>query len=122
MVQASPRPGSRTGARAASQPADHMVVRRHNLALVLRLLQRRGPASRAGIAVATGLNKATVSSLVAELEDRGLTRDLGLDAARRLGRPATLVELDGRSVAAVGLELNVTRLAISTECWSRKWP
>jgi predicted NBD/HSP70 family sugar kinase len=99
----------RASARAA--PADQTVVRRHNLSLVLRLLQE-GPRSRASIAIETGLNKATVSSLVTELAERGLARDLGIDQARRLGRPATLVELDGRNVATVGLQLNVDYLAV----------
>ncbi len=94
-----------------SVPADQTVIRRHNLSLVLRLLQK-GPRSRAAIALKTGLNKATVSSLVADLTDRRLARDLGIDQARRLGRPATLVELDGRNVAAIGLQLNVDYLAV----------
>jgi predicted NBD/HSP70 family sugar kinase len=89
------------------QPADQLTVRRNNLALVLRLLHDEGPRSRASVANETGLNKATVSRLVAELIDRGLVRELGLVNERRRGRPPTLLELDGRHVAALGLELNV---------------
>lgn len=89
------------------QPADQVGVRRNNLALTLRLLRERGARSRASVAADTGLNKATVSSLVAELIERRLVRDLGTEDARRLGRPATLVELDGRTVACLGVEVNV---------------
>jgi len=53
-------------------PVEHLHVRRHNLSLVLRLLAAQGPRSRAGVAATTGLTRATVSSLVADLIDRAL--------------------------------------------------
>src|SRR5262249_49093328 len=83
------------------------TVRRNNLALVLRLLHDEGPRSRASVATETGLNKATVSRLVAELIDRGLVRELGVLSEGRRGRPGTLIELDGRRLAALGREPNV---------------
>jgi predicted NBD/HSP70 family sugar kinase len=89
------------------QPADQVTVRRNNLALVLRLLHDQGPRSRATVATDTGLNKATVSRLVADLIERGLVRELGVVSEGRRGRPGTLIEVDGRHVAALGLELNV---------------
>lgn len=93
------------------EPVDHSTVRRNNLSLVLRLLHNRA-LSRASLATRTGLNKATVSSLVGELIDRGLVRELGTDDQRRLGRPATLLELDGRRVAALGIELDVDSMKV----------
>ena len=57
-------------ARRGRRPADQATVRRSNLGLVLRHLRDAGPRSRARIAQDTGLNKATVSSLVAELAER----------------------------------------------------
>src|SRR5262245_39244273 len=48
-------------------PLDQRGVRRHNLGLVMRHVAQHGPRSRARIATETGLNKTTVSSLVAEL-------------------------------------------------------
>lgn len=110
-----PRPtASRVAGRSLHLPADQAVVRRHNLGMVLRLLRDLGPRSRAGIAAATGLGKPTVSSLVADLTERGLVRETGpADRGddRRVGRPATLVELDGAHVAAIGVELNVDYVA-----------
>jgi predicted NBD/HSP70 family sugar kinase len=91
--------------------ADQVMVRRTNLALVLRHLRDAGPRSRARVAAETGLNKATVSSLVAELVDRGLLAEGQLDRAGAVGRPGQIVEVDGRSVAGVGLELNVDYVA-----------
>jgi predicted NBD/HSP70 family sugar kinase len=85
---------------------EHLHVRRHNLSLVLRLLASEGPRSRADVAKVTGLTRATVSSLVGELIDRGLLREIGRGHDQRVGRPATLVELDGASVVTLGVELN----------------
>src|SRR5918996_4395852 len=88
------------------QPADFADVRATNLAVVLRHLRMNAPCSRADIAAATGLNKATVSSLVADLIDRRLVRETGL-TGRRIGRPATMLVLDGSPYAAIGVEINV---------------
>lgn len=88
-------------------PVEHLHVRRHNLSLVLRLLAVEGPRSRADIAKVTGLTRATVSSLASDLIDRGLIRESGPGADQRVGRPATLLELDGSQVLTIGAELNV---------------
>ena len=52
-----------------------------------------------------GLNKATVSRAPACRPRPGARARCG--GGRRRGRPGTLIELDGRHVAALGLELNV---------------
>jgi predicted NBD/HSP70 family sugar kinase len=88
-------------------PADQATVRRSNLGLVLRHLRDHGPRSRARIAQETGLNKATVSSLVAELTDRQLVSAGDVDRAGSVGRPGLIVHLDGRCVCGIGVELNV---------------
>ncbi len=93
-------------------PVEHLHVRRHNLSLVLRMLATQGPRSRASVAAATGLTRATVSSLTSELIELGLVRELGPDAGRRRGRPATLLELDGSQVVTIGVELNVGFIAV----------
>src|SRR6266508_2174256 len=77
--------GSRPGSRVVA--ADHVSLRRNNLSVVLRHVRELGPRSRARIAADTGLNKATVSSLVAEL--------------------------DGSGVCGVGAEINVDYLAVT---------
>jgi predicted NBD/HSP70 family sugar kinase len=90
-----------------STPADQAAVRRANLGLVLRHLRDSGPRSRARIAQETGLNKATVSSLVADLAQRRLVSDGEVDRAGAVGRPGLTVHLDGHGVAGVGVEVNV---------------
>ncbi len=82
-------------------------MRRSNLALVLRHVRDAGPRSRARIAVETGLNRGTVSSLVAELIDRGLVREGVVERGGSVGRPGQAVELDGRGIGGIGVEINV---------------
>jgi len=95
------------GPSSARTPADQATVRRSNLGLVLRHLRDSGPRSRARIAQETGLNKATVSSLVAELAERGLVGTGEVDRDGSVGRPGLIVHLDGRLVCGIGVELNV---------------
>lgn len=94
------------------RPADPRDVRRHNLSLVLGEVARRGPRSRATLAVETGLNKSTVSSLVAELCAGGLLRESGQERPGAVGRPAQNVELDPDGPFVLGLEVNVDYLAV----------
>ena len=97
------------------QPADFADVRATNLAVVLRFVREHAPCSRADIAANTGLNKATVSSLVADLIDRRLVRETGL-TENRVGRPATMLVLDGSPYAAIGVEINVDYVsAVATD-------
>jgi predicted NBD/HSP70 family sugar kinase len=96
---------------AVPPPTDQASVRRSNLALVLGRLRAAGPASRTELATATGLNKATISSLIAELGARGLVRETGERQAGPVGRPARILELDGGAVGALGLEINVDYVA-----------
>jgi predicted NBD/HSP70 family sugar kinase len=88
---------------------DQVSPRRHNLGTVLRHLRESGPRSRARIATDTGLNKATVSSLVAELEERGLVRHGDIERGQ-VGRPGQTVEIDGR-VCGLGIELGIDHIS-----------
>ena len=97
------------------KPADFADVRTTNLAVVLRHIRANAPCSRADIAASTGLNKATVSSLVGELIERRLIRETGL-AEQRIGRPATLLVLDGSPYAAIGISVDADHLtAVATD-------
>ena len=85
----------RTGSRS---------TRGHNLGAVLQALHRRS-CSRAELAVRTGLTKATVSALVAELLAAGLVEERPDPVPVRTGRPPVLVAVSGRRIGALGLEL-----------------
>ena len=90
----------------------HREVRRNNLEVVLRHLSLAGRDSRASIASRAGLTRSTISRLVGELMDLGLVRETGPPLVQGIGRPATMLELDGRHVLAVGAEVNVDYLAV----------
>src|SRR4051812_39889164 len=96
----------------AHPPANQRAVRRHNLGVVLRHMAERGPRSRATIALETGLNKTTVSSLVTELIGLDLLVERGFEQRGTVGRPGQVVELSGDGVVALGLEINVDYLAV----------
>ena len=97
---------------APSGLANQRAVRRHNLGVVLRHVADHGPRSRATIALETGLNKTTVSSLVTELISLDLLVERGLEQRGTVGRPGQVVELSGDGVVALGLEINVDYLAV----------
>jgi len=94
-----------TGGAAPGTVGD---VRRSNLALVLGGIAEFPPGtcpSRAQVAAATGLTKASVSSLVLDLLDAGIIREVGLNPQGR-GRPGVGLELNP-SRAVMGMEINV---------------
>ncbi|GAB3207440.1 ROK family protein [Marinactinospora thermotolerans] len=93
-------------------PAGLHDIRETNLGSVLRAIREGAPCSRAEVAAATGLTKATVSSIVTELIDRGLVRESGATAERRVGRPGVMLSLDDRGFVALGLEVNVDYLTL----------
>lgn len=97
---------------SGARPAGPRDTRRHNLSLVLREVLVAQESSRANVAEATGLTKATVSSLVTELIESGLLVEGGQDITGRIGRPGLMLSLNGDSVAGVGLEINVDYIAV----------
>ncbi|GAA4696002.1 ROK family transcriptional regulator [Pseudonocardia yuanmonensis] len=100
--------------RPAVAPAmRHRSMRDHNLGVVLGEVARRGTVSRAGLAVATGLTKSTVSSLVNELVDARLLVAEGRTGEGERGRPGIGLALDGGHVAGLGCEIGARRLAVA---------
>src|SRR4051812_26621484 len=77
------------------------ALREGNRARLVDALRRAGTASRADLARATGLSRSTVSSLVADLQERGVVSERGDDRSRA-GRPGVLLALDPSAGAAGG--------------------
>ena len=92
-------------------PVRQGSLRAHNLALVLREINLRPSRSRADVAAATGLTRATVSALVDDLIGARLIDEV--DPAPRVGagRPAAGLVVSPRGPAGLGLEVNVDYLA-----------
>lgn len=89
------------------------TVRRHNLATVLGLVHRGGPAARSQLTASTGLNRSTVGALVGELVDLGLVQESEPGVNNRVGRPSPMVAADGRVVAiAVNPEVDAITVGV----------
>ncbi len=93
--------------------ADQASMRRSNMGLILRHLKDNGGQSRARVAAQTGLSKATMSSLISDLVERGLVTEGELERAGSVGRPGLALHLDGRHVCGIGLEINVDYLSVT---------
>ena len=91
-------------------PAATDEVRRRNTAVVLRLLRDSGALSRADLARRSGLAKATVGTIVGQLQQSGAVSE-GDSAPSGRGRPSTPLVLDGRTMAGLGIEVNVDYVA-----------
>jgi predicted NBD/HSP70 family sugar kinase len=93
-------------------PVRQRSLRRHNLALILRqvVTADRTP-SRADLAAATGLTRATVSALVDELLRGGLLTEVAPARRTGAGRPAVGLAPAAAGPAGLGLEINVDYLA-----------
>jgi predicted NBD/HSP70 family sugar kinase len=101
-------------AGATGAPAGTEQVRRQNTGLVLRSLRADGPATRTELARRTGLAKATIGTIVAELEagravTEGDATSPSVPSGR--GRPGRPVTLTGESIIGLGLEVNVDYVA-----------
>jgi len=92
--------------------ADQAYVREINLSLVLRLIHTQSPISRAQLAVVSGLNKSTVSSLVDDLLESRLVHETGSNTGGA-GRPATLLEINPQVGCIIGVELGVDFVSVA---------
>jgi predicted NBD/HSP70 family sugar kinase len=80
-------------------------VRRANLQAALQHVYREKVTSRASISRDTGLTRATVSDLIAQLVRSGLVREIGPGASSG-GKPPTLLGLNADGRAIVGIDLS----------------
>ena len=92
---------------------DHATMRDTNLALILNSIRSHAPLSRAALAAKTGLNKATVSSLVKDLLKAGWVREVGIDnSAAEVGRPAINLEPNPEAGYFIGAEIGVNFISV----------
>ena len=86
-------------------------LRRRNMALVTQALAAGEQNTRATVAAAVGLTRATVSTLVDELLAAGLLEELGAQRPGTVGRPGTALGLADTGPAGLGAEVGVDHLA-----------
>lgn len=95
------------------QKATRTHTKRHNSRLILKTIYHEGDISRADLARATRLTKATVSTLVADLMDEGLVRETGLGPSIG-GKPPRLLRVadDARQLLCLDLSASYFRGAL----------
>lgn len=99
------------GARGG--PARQASLRSHNLGVLLSaIVDSEIPPSRADLAQATGLTRATVSALVDALLAAGLVAALPTVRSLTAGRPAAPLVPAAGTLAAVGAEITVDHLGV----------
>lgn len=85
---------------------NQQVVKKNNKALVLQLIMEKEPISRADIAQVSGLNKATVSSLVNELLAADLVYESGPGESSG-GRRPVILHFNKVAGYSIGIDIGV---------------
>jgi predicted NBD/HSP70 family sugar kinase len=93
------------------QRYDRGDIRRLNAVSVLNQLRGNGTLSRANIASALGLTRATVSNIVAALIESGLVAETEFTVGGA-GRPGLLLELNASCGCMVALEIDLDRILL----------
>lgn len=86
--------------------ADQKLVRKLNNNIIIEVLRKEAPVSRANLSSITGLNRSTVSSIIDELLDGGWVRETSYQT-NKIGRPGLLLEINPQGGFAVGIEIGV---------------
>jgi predicted NBD/HSP70 family sugar kinase len=88
-------------------------MRQVNSALLLEMIRGGGPVSRAELARQSGLTKPTVSSLVADLMERGIVVEDGSgEPDARGGKPPTMLRFDAGGGALAAAEIGSAQVRI----------
>jgi len=99
------------GYRQGDDTADHARVRQLNMAAVMRCLHLNGTLSRADVSKKLELTRSTVTNIVNELLRRRLVVETTLNRTGA-GRPGLLLEINENGGFAVGVEIDVGRVAV----------
>lgn len=85
---------------------NQQLIKKENKSIVLQLVKTKSPISRADIAQQSGLNKGTVSSLVAELMKEQLILETGPGESSG-GRRPVMLNFNQKAGSAIGIDLGV---------------
>ncbi len=86
-------------------------AREDSTRIVLDLIRRRSSVSRTELAGVSGMNKATISLIVASLLRKGIVREVG-NGVSAAGRKPVLLSFAADSARVIGVMLNVNSLQI----------
>ena len=88
---------------------DQALVKKLNKSIVLHTIRKHSPISRARVSDMTGLNKATVSNLVAELCSEELVTEAGPGVSSG-GRKPLILHFNSMAGSVIGIELGVKQM------------
>jgi glucokinase-like ROK family protein len=87
------------------------LMKDYNKKSVLKIIQNRGPISRAEIANMIDLSRPSVSGIVSQLMDEGWIRELTTEKNER-GRKPRPLEIDPNSKFAIGVEIGAFKVRV----------
>ena len=90
----------------AKSTGDLALIKKMNSYIIFQCIRKHAPVSRAQISELTGLNKATVSSLVTELIELELTYEIGPGESSG-GRKPVMLLYNNKAGYAIGIDLGV---------------
>ncbi|ASN04284.1 ROK family transcriptional regulator [Virgibacillus necropolis] len=88
------------------QTGDHNLVKQINKSIVFGLIESKGPMSRAQISKNTGLNKATVSTMVSELINDSFVYEIEAGQSSG-GRKPVMLYFNNHTGYSIGIDLGV---------------
>lgn len=91
---------------------NHGMLRQQNLTGIMHHLHENAPISRIELARLTGLNKATVSSLINELINNQFVREVGAGTVARVGRREVLLDINPARGCIVSGEIGVDFISV----------
>ncbi len=96
------------------------ALRATNRANIVEVLRRAGSATRTELMEQTGLSRATVSSVVGELQRQGLVSERRPGGPSGFGRPPGVVALNRSAGLAIAVDVGVRHLAVAVGDLSRR--
>ncbi|WP_020007899.1 ROK family protein [Salinicoccus albus] len=90
----------------SSQKGSHNLVKQMNKTTVFETIRNKGPISRAQISKTSGLNKATVSTMVSELINTFFVYEIG-EAKSSGGRKPVMLHFNHHAGYSIGIDLGV---------------
>lgn len=92
-----------------TKTVDAATMRQINKKYVVEMIYNQGPLSRIDISQLTGLNKATVSSLVDDLIANQYVNEIGYGVSSG-GRKPVILQFNAKAGYCIGLDLQITHI------------
>jgi glucokinase-like ROK family protein len=88
------------------QTGDQTLLRHINLSAIMNHIREEAPVSRTDLALTTGLNKTTISSLVNQLIENAYVYEVGIKSGD-IGRPRVMLSINPKAGYIISAEIAV---------------